>query len=74
MCKAFPFIFAVLYTQVPTVVPPTDSRDVYDFPLYGTLYIIELQCSFSVGAIVSSLIQISARSATINKPKGAIKG
>jgi len=27
--KACPFIFAVLYTQVPTVAPPTDDRVVY---------------------------------------------
>ena len=26
ICKACPFIFAVLYTQVSTVAPPTDSR------------------------------------------------
>ena len=66
--------FAVLYTQVPTVAPPTDSHVVYDLPLYDTLYIIELQCTFSVGVMVSSFIQISTRSATINKPKGADKG
>ena len=66
-------MFMVLYTQVPTVAPPTDSRVVYDLPLYDTLYIIELQCKFSVVAIVSSLIQINARSATINKPKVADK-
>jgi len=47
---------------------------IYDLPLYDTLYIIGLQCTFSVGVMVSSLIQISARSATINKPKGADKG
>jgi len=47
---------------------------IYDLPLYDTLYTIELQCTFSVGTIVSSLIQISARSATINKPKVAHKG
>jgi len=69
-----PCIFAVLYTQVPTVAPTTDSCVVYDLPLYDTLYITELQCTFSVGAIVPSLIQISARSATINKPKVADKG
>ena len=28
-CKACPFIFTVLYTQVPTVAPPTDGRVVY---------------------------------------------
>ena len=28
-CKMCPFIFAVLYTQVPTVAPTTDSRVVY---------------------------------------------
>ena len=32
------------------------------------------QMAFSVGVMVSSLIQISTRSATINKPKGADKG
>jgi len=47
---------------------------IYDLPLYDTLYIIDLQCTFSVGVTVSSLIQISTRSATINKPKGADKG
>jgi len=67
-------MFAVLYTQVPTVAPPTGSRAVYDLPLYDTLYIIELQCTFSVEAIVSSLTQISARSSTINKTKGADTG
>jgi len=50
------------------------GRVAYDLPLYDTLYIIELQCKFSVVAIVSSLIQINARSATINKPKVADKG
>ena len=42
-CKAFPFIIAVLYTHVPTVVPPTDSRrrsnglhDVYATMLGGS--------------------------------------
>jgi len=44
-----------------------------DLPLYDTLYIINLQCTFSVGVLVSSLIQISTRSATINQPKGADK-
>ena len=44
-----------------------------DLPLYDTLYIINLQCTFSVGAMVSSLIKISTRSTTINKPKGADK-
>ena len=64
------FTFAVLYTQVPTVAP--SNR--YDLPLYGTLYIINLQCTLSVGVMVSAFIQISTRSATINKPKGADKG
>jgi len=51
-----------IYTRsVPTVAPPTDSHVVYDLPLYDTLYIIEMQCTFSVGAIVTSLIQISAK-------------
>jgi len=51
-----------IYTHlVPTVAPPTDSHVVYDLPLYDTLYIIEMQCTFSVGAIVTSLIQISAK-------------
>jgi len=35
-CKACPFIFAVLYTQVPTVVPPTDGRVVYLISHYMT--------------------------------------
>ena len=73
-CKAFPFIIAVSYTQVPTAALPTDSRVVYELPLYDTLYIIELQCTFSVVAIVSSLIQVSSRLARINEPKGADKG
>jgi len=47
---------------------------IYDLPLYDTLYIIDLQCTFSVGVMVSSLIQISTRSAKINKPIGADKG
>jgi len=34
--------FAVLFTKVPTVAPPTDCRVVYDLPLYDTLYIIDL--------------------------------
>ena len=63
------FIYTSAYS-----CPPNDSRDVYDLPLYDTLYIIELQCTFFVEAIVSSLIQISTRTATINKPKGADKG
>ena len=68
------FILAVLYTQVPTVPPPNRWPGcIYDLPLYDTLYIINLQCTFSVGVMVSSLIQISKRSATINKPKGAVK-
>jgi len=45
----------------------------HDLPLYDTLYIIELQCTFSVRAIVALLIQISTRSTTINKPKVADK-
>ena len=70
-----PFIFAVLYIQVPTVAPPNRWPGcIYDLPLYDTLYIINLQCTFSVGVMVSSLIQISTRSATINKPKGADNG
>ena len=47
---------------------------IYDLPLYDTLYIIDLQGTFSVGVMVSSLIQISTRSAKINKPIGADKG
>ena len=74
ICKACPFIFPVLYTKVSAVVPPTDSSVVYNLPLYDTLYIIEMQCTFSVEAIVSSLIQLSTRSATTNKPKGAARG
>ena len=69
------FIFAVLYTQVPTVPPPNRWPGcIYDLPLHDTLYIINLQCTFSVGVMVSSLNQISTRSATINKPKDADKG
>ena len=45
---------------------------IYNLPLYDTLYIIDLQCTFSVGVMVSSLIQISTISAKINKPQ--IKG
>jgi len=48
-------------------------RVVYDLQLYDTLYIIELQCTFSVVAIVSSLIQINARSATIINQELQIK-
>ena len=47
---------------------------IYDLSLYDTLYIIDLQCTFSVGVMVSSLIQISTRLAKINKPIGADKG
>ena len=43
---------------------------IYELPLYDTLYSIDLQCAFSVGVMVSSLIQISTRSAKINKPMG----
>jgi len=42
----------VLYTQVPTVAPPTDSRVVYDLPPHEALYIRELQCTFSAGALI----------------------
>ena len=44
---------------------------IYDLPLYETLYIIDLQCTFSVGVMVALLIQISTRSAKINKTIGA---
>ena len=44
-----PFIFAVLYTQVPTVAPPNRWPGcIYDLPLYHTLYIINLQCTHSL--------------------------
>ena len=44
-----PFIFAVLYTQVPTVPPPNRWPGcIYDLPLYDTLYIINLQCTHSL--------------------------
>ena len=69
-----PFILAVLYTQVPTVAPPNRWPGcICDLPLYDTLYIINLQCT-SVGVMVSSLIQMSTRSATINTPTGTDKG
>ena len=47
---------------------------IYDLQLYDTLYIIDLQSTFSVGVMVSSLIQISTRSEKNNKPIGADKG
>ena len=44
-----PFIFAVLYTQVPTVPPPNRWPGcINDLPLYDTLYIINLQCTHSL--------------------------
>ena len=67
------FILAVLYTQVPTVPPPNRWPGcIYDLPLH--VYHKPAVYTFSVGVMVSSLIQISTRSATINKPKCADKG
>ena len=44
-----PFIFVVLYTQVPTVPPPNRWPGcIYDLPLYDTPYIINLQCTHSL--------------------------
>ena len=44
-----PFIFAVLYTHVPTVPPPNRWPGcIYDIPLYDTLHIINLQCTHSL--------------------------
>ena len=69
-CKACPFIFARSYSCPTNWWPGC----IHDLPLYDTLYIINLQCTFSVGVMVSSFIQISTRSATINKPKVQIEG
>jgi len=43
------FIYAVLYTQVPTV-PPSNRWPgcIYDLPLYDTQYIINWQCTHSL--------------------------
>ena len=65
-----PFIFAVLYTQVPTVPPPNRWPGcIYDLPLYDTLYIINLLCR-GHGVTINSKYKIGKN----NKPKGADKG
>ena len=69
-----PFIFAFYLHKFLQLPHQLMVGCIYDRPFYDTLYIIDLQCTISVGAMVSSLIQISTRSATIKKPKGADKG
>ena len=53
---------------------PTDGRVVYMISHFMTRCISQTRSVHSVGVMVSSFIQISTRSATINKPKGADKG
>ena len=70
-CKLFPSL-TMRTLRTGSYAP---GRVVYDPPLYDTLYIIKLQCTVSVGAIVSSLIQIIVqdRQQSINQ-KLQIKG
>jgi len=75
-CKAVSFyIRGFIYTSSYSC-PTKQMAGLYIWSptLWHAVYHKPAVYTFSVGVMVSSLIQISTRSATINKPKGADKG
>jgi len=75
-CKAVSFyIRGFIYTSsYSSPTKQTAGLYIWSPTLWHAVYHKPAVYTFSVGVMVSSLVQISTRSATINKPKGADKG